>query len=173
MAGLFPANHSVWLLPALLLFLVIVGAIGVAASILISSMIADVVEDSQVRTGRRSEGLFFAASAFTGKLVSAGGLFFAGLILGLIAFPIAARPGHVDPHILARLVWTYMPIYAGLALTAFGFLCFYDIDRHRHEENLRRAQALAVAEATAVQAGALRLGMLGPGSARSASAWPG
>jgi Na+/melibiose symporter-like transporter len=134
----------------LLLFIVVVGAIGVAASILISSMVADVVEDSQVRTGRRSEGLFFAASAFTGKLVSAGGLFFAGLILGMVAFPIAAKPGRVDPHILARLVWTYMPIYVGLSLVAVGFLWFYDIDRRRHEENLRRAQALAVAEAAAL-----------------------
>ncbi|HUO11925.1 MAG TPA: MFS transporter, partial [Caulobacteraceae bacterium] len=147
MAGFFPANHSFWLLPALLLFIIVVSTISITASILMSSMIADVVEDSQVKTGRRSEGLFFAASAFTGKLVSAGGLFFAGLILGLVGFPIAAKPGQIDPHLLARLVWTYMPIYTGLSLTAFGFLCFYDISRHRHEENLRRAsQAAAIAE---------------------------
>jgi Na+/melibiose symporter-like transporter len=142
-AGLFPANHSVWLLPALLVFIVCVSAISITASILTASMIADVVEDSQVKTGRRSEGLFFAASAFTGKLVSAGGLFFAGLILGLVAFPVAARPGEVDPHILTRLVWAYMPLYAALSLTAFGFLSFYDIDRHRHEDNLRRAAEAA------------------------------
>jgi Na+/melibiose symporter-like transporter len=149
MAGLFPANHSVWLVPALLLMVTLAGALSISATILISSMIADVVEDSQLRTGRRSEGLFFAASAFTGKLVSAGGLFFAGLILGLVAFPIAAKPGHVDPHILTRLVWTYMPVYAGLSIVAIGFLCFYDINRHRHEENLRRAsQAVAMAETT-------------------------
>ena len=145
LAGVFPANHSVWLLPALLVFVVFVSTIANSAAILIASMIADVVEDSQVRTGRRSEGLFFAASAFTGKLVSAGGLFFAGLMLGLVAFPIAAKPGQVDPHILTRLVWTYMPLYAGLSLAAFGFLCFYDINRHRHEENLRRAAAAAQA----------------------------
>lgn len=147
MAGLFPTNHSVWLLPALLVFIVTVSTISIASAILMSSMVADVVEDSQVKTGRRSEGLFFAASAFTGKLVSAGGLFFAGLILGLVGFPIAAQPGHVDPQILNRLVWTYMPIYAVLSVIAFGFLCFYDISRHRHEENLRRAsQAVAIAE---------------------------
>jgi len=148
MAGLFPADHSFWLLPALLVFIVVVSTISISAAILMSSMIADVVEDSQIKTGRRSEGLLFAASAFTGKLVSAGGLFFAGLILGLVGFPIAARPGLIDPHVLARLVWTYMPIYAGLSLTAFGFLCFYDISRHRHEDNLRRAsQAAAIAQA--------------------------
>jgi Na+/melibiose symporter-like transporter len=143
LAGMFPANHSPWLLPALLVFIVLVSAIAISASILMASMIADVVEDSQVKTGRRSEGLFFAASAFTGKLVSAGGLFFAGLILGLVAFPVAARPGEVDPHILTRLVWAYMPLYAALSLTAFGFLSFYDIDRHRHEDNLRRAAEAA------------------------------
>lgn len=143
MAGLFPANHSVWLVPALLIFIIFVSTLSISATILTSSMIADVVEDSQVKTGRRSEGLFFAASAFTGKLVSAGGLFFAGLILSLVAFPLAAKPGQVDPHILSRLVWAYMPTYAALSLAGFAFLCFYDISRRRHEENLLSA-ALAV-----------------------------
>jgi len=139
MAGLFPANHSPWLAPALLLLVVIANSLGITASIVITSMIADVVEASQVKTGRRSEGLFFAANAFTGKLVSASGLFFAGLILGLVAFPIGAKPGEVDPRILTRLALTYMPLFAGLLLTAIGFLSFYDIDRRRHEENLRQA----------------------------------
>jgi glycoside/pentoside/hexuronide:cation symporter, GPH family len=153
-AGLFPANHSVWLLPALLVTTAVANTLGISTGILISSMVVDVVEDSQIKTGRRSEGLFVAASAFTNKLVSASGLFFAGLMLWLVAFPTAARPGHIDPHILTRLVWTYMPIFAVLMLTAVGFLWFYDISRHRHEENLQRAsQAAAVAEAAA-EAGA-------------------
>lgn len=153
-AGLFPANHSVWLVPALFLVGVVSGTLMIATAILTSSMIADVVEDSQVKTGRRSEGLFFAASAFTGKLVSASGLFFAGVILWLVKFPIAAKPGQVDPHILTRLVWTYAPIFAALALIAVGFLCFYDISRRRHEENLERAaRAVAFAEAAKELAG--------------------
>ena len=155
--GLFPANHSPWLVPALVGTVAIGNTLGITTGILISSMIADVVEDSQLRTGRRSEGLFFAASAFTGKLVSASGLFSAGLLLWLVAFPTAARPGQVDPHILTRLVWTYMPIFAGLMLVSVGFLGFYDISRHRHEENLRRAsEAAAIAEAAA-EAGAPRI----------------
>lgn len=140
-AGLFPANHSPWLVPALFATGVVAGALMISAAILTNSMVADVVEDSQVRTGRRSEGLFFAASAFTGKLVSAAGLFFAGVMLWLVGFPVAAKPGQIAPQILTRLVWTYVPIFAVLALVAVGFLCFYDINRRRHEENLRRAAA--------------------------------
>ncbi|HEY2048859.1 MAG TPA: MFS transporter [Caulobacteraceae bacterium] len=143
LAGLFPANHSAWLVPALLVLVAIGNTLGITTTILISSMIADVVEDSQVKTGRRSEGLFFAASAFTGKLVSASGLFFAGIMLWLVAFPTAARPGHIDPHILTRLVWTYMPIFTALLVVAVSFLWFYDINRHRHEENLRLASESA------------------------------
>lgn len=142
-AGLFPANHSPWLVPALFGINSIAGALLIGASILTNSMVADVVEDSQVRTGRRSEGLFFAASAFTGKLVSAGGLFFAGVLLWLVAFPAGAQPGHVAPQVLSRLVWTYVPIFAGLSVIATGFLVFYDISRHRHEDNLRRAAQAA------------------------------
>jgi glycoside/pentoside/hexuronide:cation symporter, GPH family len=143
MSGLFPANHSPWLVPALIPLVALGSALSNTASILISSMIADVVEDSQVKTGRRSEGLFFAASAFMGKLVSASGLFSAGLILAWVAFPVGARPGAVDPHTLTRLVLTYMPVFAVLVLAAMAFLSFYDIDRHRHEENLRRASLTA------------------------------
>ena len=50
------------------------GAIEVAliitSSILVAAMIADVVEDSEIQTGRRSEGTFFAANTFAQKAVN-------------------------------------------------------------------------------------------------------
>jgi GPH family glycoside/pentoside/hexuronide:cation symporter len=154
LAGVFPANHTPALLPALLFIGAFTSSLGIAASILIASMIADVVEDSEVDTGRRSEGLFFAASAFVNKLVSAAGLFFAGVMLSLVGFPAAAQPGHIDHAILTRLVLVYLPTYAGLYLIAIVFLSRYAISRHSHEDNLRRlGQAVAIAEAAEEIAG--------------------
>ena len=63
--------------------------LSITASILISSMIADVVENSELKTGRRSEGLFFAAASFVNKAVSGIGIFASSLILLLIAMIIS------------------------------------------------------------------------------------
>jgi GPH family glycoside/pentoside/hexuronide:cation symporter len=51
-------------------------------------MMADVVESSELRTGRRSEGLFFSASAFVAKVVSGVGIFISSAILALSFYRI-------------------------------------------------------------------------------------
>ena len=55
-------------------------------------MIADVVEDSELKTGRRQEGLFFAAAAFINKAVSGMGIFTSGMIISAIHFPKGVKP---------------------------------------------------------------------------------
>src|ERR1700733_988431 len=80
-AGMFPANFSPELMPALFAFTAVSGALTIGASILIVSMLADVVEASEVTTGRRSEGLFFAGSSLLQKVVSGFGLLASGLEL--------------------------------------------------------------------------------------------
>jgi len=152
--GLFPANHSAALLPSLLAFGVVTSSLGISASILISSMIADVVEDSELKTGRRSEGLFFSAASFVQKAVSGTGLLLSGLILAVVGFPARAQPGHVPQPVLTHLAMTYLPAYAGLYLVALGFLAAYRIDRSTHQANLRRlAEAAAAAERAEETAG--------------------
>ncbi len=147
LAGLMPANHTPLLLPTLLAFGAFSSSLGISASILISSMIADVVEDSELKTGRRSEGLFFAASAFVNKTVTGAGVFISGLVLTYVHFPTRARPGHVPQDILDHLALTYIPAYAVLYGIAFLFMLGYRISRTSHHDNLRRlADAAAAAE---------------------------
>jgi GPH family glycoside/pentoside/hexuronide:cation symporter len=62
--GLMPPNSTWELTWVLFAFGCVTSPMGIGASILVSSMIADVVEDSELRTGKRSEGLFFSAAAF-------------------------------------------------------------------------------------------------------------
>ena len=147
LAGLMPANHTPALLPTLLAFGAVSSSLGISASILISSMIADVVEDSEIRTGRRSEGLFFAASAFVNKTVTGAGVFISGLVLAYVHFPARAKPGQVPQSILDHLALTYIPAYAILYAIAFLFMLGYGISRTSHHDNLRRlADAAAAAE---------------------------
>nr|QQZ50218.1 MFS transporter [Phenylobacterium glaciei] len=96
--GLFPENGSALLFPIIFLQNVVSTGATITANILTSSMIADVVEDSELKTGRRSEGLFFAASAFVAKAVTGIGIFTSAMLLKAAAFPQGAKPGEVDPR---------------------------------------------------------------------------
>nr|QQZ50188.1 MFS transporter [Phenylobacterium glaciei]QQZ50214.1 MFS transporter [Phenylobacterium glaciei] len=61
--------------------------------VLLSSMIADVVEDSEVKTGRRSEGLLFSADNLFKKIVSGMGVLISGSLLAFVNFPTNAKRG--------------------------------------------------------------------------------
>lgn len=138
LAGLFPENGSPALLPILAVANTVVITLFIIASILVSSMLADVVEDSEVTTGRRSEGVFFAANAFVQKAVSGAGIFASTLLLRAIGFPRGAKPGEVDPSILEGLALVYTPALVLLFLIAIALLTTYRISRESHDENLRR-----------------------------------
>ncbi len=152
--GFFPENGSALLVPLLLVFGSFSSSTGIAASILVSSMIADVVEDSELTTGQRSEGLFFSAAAFVNKAVSGAGILSAGLILGIIQFPVGASPDQVDQGVLHNLALLYIPVTLGLYSVAIYFLTQYRIDRATHEANLQRlSDAAAAGELAAETAG--------------------
>jgi Na+/melibiose symporter-like transporter len=136
--GFFPDNHSPLLIPLLLVFGTVGVTLSIADDIIIQSMIADVVEDSELKTGRRSEGLFFAARSLVAKAVSGVGGFIATLLLLIVHFPAHADPATIDPSIPKHLALVYFPTSFGLYFVALICLSFYKIDRATHEANLRK-----------------------------------
>ncbi len=137
LVGFWPENDSEWLLPLLMLHGLLDVGIMIMAGILISSMIADIVEDSQKKTGRRSEGLFFAGQTFASKVVHGFGVFATGVILSAINFPRDALPGEVTAGVLTTLALIYVPLVIGFYSAAVYCLSFYRITRNSHEENVR------------------------------------
>lgn len=114
------------------------------------SMLADVVEDSAVETGRHTAGTFFSASSFMQQCSNALGIFFSGLILAWSQFPEKADPATIPDAIVDSLLVHYIPVV--LCLWTFGalILLFYPITRERHERNveiLRAREAEAKARA--------------------------
>lgn len=113
-----------------------------------SAMLADVVEESAVRTGRREAGTFFAASSFMQQCSSALGLVVNGLVLTWAAFPDRAKPEEVTPAMLDSLLVHYIPVVFLLWTVGCLLLLLYPITRERHEQNVaslraREAEALA------------------------------
>jgi Na+/melibiose symporter-like transporter len=139
--GLFPVSPSPITLPGVIAATIAAITLTTASSILLTSMLTDVVEDSEIRTGRRSEGAFFAASSFVQKSVSGLGLFLSGLVLWIADFPQHAMPGKVPHTALVRLSLielSWVILLYGVALVC---VAFYRITRADHAENLRRIAA--------------------------------
>lgn len=101
------------------------------------------MEDSELKTGRRQEGLFFAAAAFVNKAVSGIGIFGASMIVAAIGFPKGAAPGEVDPDVVRNLALVYVPIQMALYGIATLLLLGYGISRASHAETLRQLTARA------------------------------
>jgi Na+/melibiose symporter-like transporter len=134
--GCFPGNENPWLLPILAAHGLVEVSLLVSAGICISSMLADVAEENELRTGRREEGLFFAARSFAQKAMSGVGLLLAGLTIEAIGLPAGARPGEVDPEVIRRLGLVIGPLLMGLFFIGLGFVSRYEISRAGHAANL-------------------------------------
>lgn len=144
--GLFPVPGTNAFLPVYFAFNIVANALSVSGFIIGASMMADVVEESEAHTGRRSEGVFFAGSFFIQKCTSGVGIFLAGAILSLAHFPARATPGAIPEATLDRLTLIYIVIY--LTLCALAALCFtrFPFGRAEHEARLARMAASAEAE---------------------------
>ena len=136
--GLFPDNGTETLFWTLVVFNTIEVTLIIMSSSLIAAMIADVVEDSEVKTGRRSEGIFFAANSFAQKAVNGLGVVVAGQILAIIQFPTKAKPGEIPQETLFDLAYIYVPVLLFFYLFALTVLSLYKINREDHSENLRK-----------------------------------
>jgi Na+/melibiose symporter-like transporter len=136
LAGFFPGNESAWLLPILMLHGLVEVSLLVMIGITTASMMADIAEQNEIRTGRREEGLFFSATSFAQKVTSGLGTFLAGVILNLIAFPRGAAPGSVDEQVIFNLGFLLGPALMIFYFAAFGFVTRYEISRRGHQDHL-------------------------------------
>ena len=140
LTGNFPENGH----PIILKLLILSGFIGAVVTpvvfITINSMFADIADELELTTGKRKEGIIYAARSFSTKAASSIGLIIGGIILDAIAFPAAAAPGSVDPDVIFRLGIAQGPGTSVFVMAALWLYMRYGLDRHKHAE-IRRALA--------------------------------
>jgi len=134
--GLFVDNDSPALLPLLLGSTTIATALSVGVFILFESMVSDVVEESQSRSGNRSEGAFFAGLFFMKKSVAGLAIFLSGALLGLVGFPESAKPGTVPLDVLHRLSLGFAGLTIVCGIVSILALLRFGITRSDHEKRL-------------------------------------
>lgn len=105
--------------------------------ILAASMMADLVEQGEAKTGNRSEGLFFAASTFMRKFGEGFGIVVAGFVIAAVGLAAGTTQADVSDETLWKLGAVYVPVILTLWLTMVGIIGFYKIDRAKHEATLQ------------------------------------
>jgi glycoside/pentoside/hexuronide:cation symporter, GPH family len=135
--GLFPENGSPALLPLLLANAAgFVFSVGIG-SVAIMSMIGDVIDENELVTGLRQEGLFYSSRAFFAKAANSLGHFIAGVMLDIfVHLPFEAVPGQLEEGILMRLGITAGPVMGLFAVVSLVFYSRYKLSRERHKEIL-------------------------------------
>lgn len=105
------------------------------------SMMADCADHMELKTGRRMEGLMFAAMIMVGKGVSGVGNLVSGLVLTWVAFPDKAVPGQVDAATIQQLGLVYVIGLGSFVALALAAVAYYPITRKTHEDTVAKLKA--------------------------------
>ena len=135
--SIFPANGSDALWYILLIHGCLTVSLGSLGFIFIGSMAMEIVEDVEASTGRREEGLLGTVNAFVHKLVGAGGVLIAGVIVSWSGFD---DPNATQEMLTGEVInrFALVHVIIGFCLPIFSTLLvlMYSIDRKGHLDNV-------------------------------------
>ena len=117
-----------------------VGGLGVVLGYVAQgAMIAEVADEHDLATGKRQEGVFYAALSFVGKAPVGLGSMISGFGLWLIGWPTGTEiqsAADVPPETLVNLGILFGPALAMIGVVAIACYAQYRLDRRRHAEIL-------------------------------------
>jgi Na+/melibiose symporter-like transporter len=98
------------------------------------SALADIVDEHELNTGRRQEGVFYSARTFFAKLTNSIGLVIAGIALDFIEFPRGKEVGVIDPEKIYALGLLDGPFAMVWGLIAAAIYAGYKLDERKHSQ---------------------------------------
>ena len=133
LVGAFPANDSPYLVPTLFLVVALGHMLAAMGFSVTASMLADTADAGELHSGRRQEGVFFAALSFAQKVTFGLGTSLAGWGLLWVGLPpqlalVTAAP----PEALQRLMILAGPLLGAAALLPVLILFRYRLTRVAH-----------------------------------------
>ena len=130
-------------------FTVFANMFGIVVMISATSMIAEIVEAFEERTGRRAEGSFYSGNWLVQKCATGFGAAMTGQIIAFSQLEQGADPALVPMGVLSTIILTFAAASFVLALLAAFWLGRFPITREEHEERLARRDAALAAKARA------------------------
>jgi glycoside/pentoside/hexuronide:cation symporter, GPH family len=113
----------------------------IAYIILLDSMLSDVIDEHELHSDKREEGLFFAARSFATKASYGLGSFFAGIGLDIIKFPQGASPETVPADAVLSLAIMSGPVMFVLFAATVIVSSRYPLTANRHREIMQTIAA--------------------------------
>ncbi|WP_086607178.1 MFS transporter [Erythrobacter donghaensis] len=134
--GLWPQTGTVLSTVLFMGFMVTANTAGVVAIISATSMVAEIVEAFEERTGKRAEGTFYAGNWLIQKSATGGGILLTSLIVEVIGLAPGTAQDAVAPQVVTNLALAYLLVSGVLALTAAFWLARFPISQADHEARL-------------------------------------
>lgn len=113
-------------------------ALGIISLVSATSMIAEIVEAFEERTGRRAEGSFYSGNWLVQKCATGAGIFLSGQIIAFSQLASDAVPGNVPQSVLTSLLLSYGGSMLVLAVISAWWLARFPITREEHEARVGR-----------------------------------
>ena len=143
MMGWWPENNTELVLPLLLIATVFATWALACLNVCVMSMLADLVDEHQLKSGRRQEGIFYSARVFFAKASNSVASFLAGITLAYYAdLPANSVPGELDEGILFRM-GLLAALFSIGAIVAVWFYGRYNLDKDRVAEIQRQISVRA------------------------------
>lgn len=142
--GLFPAAGTAANVIALIGAHFMAGLVVSQLVVAVGSMLADVADEHDLATGRRSEGVFFGSYAFIIKATGGIGVSVSGFVLDLISWPAGDHvktAADVPDDALFALSMVAGPFLAIGIIPALIFFNRYQLTRSRHAAILAKLDA--------------------------------
>lgn len=134
--GAWPQTGSALSTALFMGFMVSANTAGVVAIISATSMVAEIVEAFEERTGKRAEGTFYAGNWLIQKSATGGGILLTSLIVELIGLAPGTAQDEVAAGVVANLALAYLVVTAVLSLIAAFWLARFPITRADHEARI-------------------------------------
>ncbi|MCR9179401.1 MAG: MFS transporter [Erythrobacteraceae bacterium] len=136
--GFWPLPGTTASAAAFFTFAMMATGLGIISLVSATSMIAEIVESFEERTGRRAEGSFYSGNWLVQKCATGAGIFLSGQIIAFSQLATDAVPGTVPQNVLTSLILSYGSAMLVLAVISAWWLARFPITREEHEERVNR-----------------------------------
>ncbi|MEH6909076.1 MAG: MFS transporter [Oceanicoccus sp.] len=131
---LLPENGSALLFVFIFVNMMLFTSLTIIRTVNIHSIMADIADEHELKTGRRQEGVFFAAAAFATKFVMGFGYMVAGPLLDIIGLEAGVAPGDAPDTALLGIGLVMGPLLALLYVVPWWMSTKLDVSKERLAE---------------------------------------
>lgn len=132
--GLIPENGTQWLFLMVFINTLITTILTIMRTVNLHSIMADIADEHELATGRRQEGVFFAATTFALKFVMGFGYMVAGPLLDIVGLQPGVAPGQASESALFGIGVVVGPVLVLLLMIPWWLAMRIDVSRDRINE---------------------------------------